>query len=111
MTSPSCVAENIVTIATSLFPCANALQQIASHSGRRQELYLCLRSERQPPQLDEAKRGVMIELIATIIRCQAVVIERMLRFTPDNAAIPIRYLHTHSSAGETLRTLHICRQA
>src|SRR5216684_729123 len=51
------------------------LQQITLYANFRQKLRLCLGRKRQPPQLDEAQRGIMIELITAIVRCQAMVIE------------------------------------
>src|SRR5260221_3694167 len=64
------------------------LQQITLDTYRRQQLCLCLRSERQPPQFDETQRSIVVELITTIIRCQALAIERMLRFATNDSAMP-----------------------
>src|SRR5260370_33692782 len=86
------------------------LQQITLDTYRGQQLCLCLRSERQPPQFDETQRSIVVELITTIIRCQAVAIERMLRFSPNNSAMPRGQLYAHHAADKTLRALNICRQ-
>src|SRR6266849_565917 len=78
------------------------LQQITLDTYRGQQLCLCLRSERQPPQFDETQRSIVVELITTIIRCQAVVIERMLRFAPNDSAMPRLQLYAHHATDKTL---------
>src|SRR5215472_11125138 len=85
-------------------------QQIALYTNRGQELSLRLRRQWQSPQLNKAQRSVMIELITCFIRCQAMAIERMLRLTPNDGTLPVRQLHAHNAANESLRTLHVSCQ-
>src|SRR5579885_515168 len=80
-------------------------EQIALKADRGQELRLRLRGEGQAPELDEAEGGVVVKLVAGVIGRQAVVVERVVRFAPDDGAVALRELDAHRAADETLRTL------
>ena len=52
----------------------------------------------------------MIELIATIIGGQTVVVERMLGLAPNDGAMPMSELYTHSTSDKALRAMDISGQ-
>src|SRR5690349_17227749 len=83
-----------------------SIEQVAFDADGGEELRLSLGAERQAPELDKAEGGVMIELVAGIVGCQAVTVERVLRFAPDDRAMPTRELHANRAADKALRTLH-----
>src|SRR5579884_1893845 len=89
---------------------ARFFEQVALKADGRQELRLRLRGEGQAPELDEAEGGVVVELVTAIVGRQAVVVERVFRFAPDDGAVALRELDAHRAADETLRTLHVSQQ-
>src|SRR5258708_26726721 len=69
-----------------------------------------LRGERQAPELDEAQGGVVVELVAAVIGCQGVVVERVLGPASDDRAVPGGELEPDRAADKTLGALHIRRE-
>ena len=49
----------------------------------------------------------MVELISAIIGRQAVVVERVVGFAPDDGAVAVREFHTHSSVDKALGALDV----
>src|SRR5579875_438846 len=89
-----------------LFP----VEQIALDADGGQQLRLRLCAERQAPELDEAQGGVVIELVAAFVSGQGVVVERVVRFAPDNRAVPGSKFEPDRATDEPLGTLHIGSQ-
>src|SRR5579875_851424 len=87
-----------------------SFEQIALDADGGQQLRLRLRGEGQTPELDKAEGSVVIELVAAIVGCQAVVVKRVLRLAPDDGTIAMRELDAHGAAGVTLGALHVSQQ-
>ena len=71
---------------------------------------LRLGSYRQPPDMDEARRGTLVEGVTFIISSQAVIIKGIRRFSAYHLAIAFVKLNLYFSGNISLGAIHISSQ-
>src|SRR5690348_9166223 len=70
-------------------------------AAKQLDLGLCL--DGQAPQRDKAKRAAVVEGIAGLVRRQRMLIERVLRATPDDGTRAVAELKPHLATDKALR--------